>query len=171
MACGWQPWLQSLQQVQRVLPVQLHLVWQCQVHGTLLSAGEAAAAAAAVGVAASAVGVAEQMRMVARQNVTLDGAHAAQSVARMLVSTALEPVVLYCRSAVVQCCMCAVVQCCVPAVVQCCVPAVVQCCMYVAVQCCTYVAVQCYVYAVPVSAAIGTKTHTYNSVNITEYKS
>ena len=164
MACGWQPWLQSLQQVQRVLPVQLHLVWQCQVHGTLLSAGEAAAAAAAaVGVAASAVGVAEQMRMVARQNVTLDGAHAAQSVARMLVSTALEPVVLYCRSAVVQCCMCAVVQCYVPAVVR--------CCMYVAVQCCTYVAVQCYVYAVPVSAAIGTKTHTYNSVNITEYKS
>lgn len=154
MACGWQPWLQSLQQVQRVLPVQLHLVWQCQVRGTLLSAGEAAAAA--VGVAASAVGVAEQMWMVARQNVTLDGAHAAQSVARVLVSTALEPVVLCCRSAVVQCCMCAVVQCCVPAVVR--------CCMCAAVQCCTYVAVQCYVYAVPVSAAIGTKTHTYNIV-------
>lgn len=154
MACGWQPWLQSLQQVQRVLPVQLHLVWQCQLHGTLPSAGEVAAAAAvAVGVAASAAAVAEQMRMAALQDVILDGA-------QVLVSTALElePVVRCCRSAAVQCCK--------YAVVRYCVPAAVQCCMCAVVRYCTYVAVQCYVHAAPVSAAIGTKTHTYNSVNV-----
>ena len=88
MACGWQPWLQSLQQVQRVLPVQLHLACQCRAGGTLLSAGEVVAAVVAV--VASAAVAAVQIRTAALQTVPLDEVHAAQSAAGVLVGTELE---------------------------------------------------------------------------------
>ena len=88
MACGWQPWLQSLQQVQRVLPVQLHLACQCRAGGTLLSAGEVVAAVAAV--VASAAVAAVQIRTAALQTVPPDEVHAAQSAAGVLVGTELE---------------------------------------------------------------------------------
>lgn len=164
MACGWQPWLQSPQQVQRVLLVQFHLAWQCRARGILLSGGEVVVAAV-VAVAASAVVAAVQIQTVARQTAPLDGVHAAQSAVGVLVGTELE------LEAVVQCCMCAAVQCCMYVEVQCCVPAAAQCCTYAAARCCTYAVVRCCVHADLVSAAIGTKTHTYNSVNDTKCKS
>ena len=153
MACGWQLWLQSLQQVQRVLPVQLHLACQRRACGTLLSAGEVVVAVVAV--VASAAVAAVQIRTAAHQTVLLDEVHAAQSAAGGLVGTELE------LRAVVQCCMHAAAQCCMCVEVQCCVPAVARYCMYAVARYCTYAVVRCCVYAALVSAVIGTKTHTH----------